>query len=81
MSDLKFQQRKTVNVLWATSQIHGQAASVQATAPGFEGPIEVRNVVNDGAATITFPHDFTGECEVTVEGSRGGKQTGTVHVH
>ena len=77
---LSFTQRKTVNVHWHTAEIKGGFVSLQANSPAWEEPKELRNVENDGYATITFPADFTGECEVTVEGSRGGHETGTVTV-
>jgi hypothetical protein len=82
MGDLEFQQRKTVNVGWDTSVIKGMSVSISAqnTALDEEEEIEVRNTANDGWATITFPFDFEGDCEITVRGSKGGEQSGTVTV-
>ncbi|HXJ67650.1 MAG TPA: hypothetical protein VNM39_02005 [Verrucomicrobiae bacterium] len=79
MAALTFTQRKTVNVHW-TDEIKGGSVSIQANSPAWEEPKEVRNTTNDGYATITFPADFTGECEVVVSGSHGGEETGTVTV-
>jgi hypothetical protein len=78
---LEFHQRKVVNVHWHKDEIKGGSVSLQANAPEWEEPKEIRNVENDGYAVITFPADFTGECEVTVRGSVGGEETGTVTVH
>jgi hypothetical protein len=77
---LEFTQRKTVNVHWHDT-IKGGSVSIQVSSPDLEEPKEVRNVENDGYATVTFPADFKGDCQVTVEGSRGGHETGTVTVH
>lgn len=77
---LSFKQRKTVNVHWHTNEIKGAYVSVGASNPGWDEPKELRNVENDGYATITFPADFVGECDVTVTGSRGGHEEGTVTV-
>lgn len=78
---LEFHQRKTVNVHWHEDEIKGGYVSISANSPAWVDPKEIRNVENDGYATITFPADFVGECEVTVEGSRSGVETGTVSVH
>lgn len=78
---LEFTQRKVVNVHWHKDKIKGGSVSIQANSLAWEEAKEIRNVENDGYATITFPHDFTGECEVTVEGSRGGNESGVVVVH
>jgi hypothetical protein len=77
---LQFKQRKVVNIHWDTEEIHGGFVSIQAAAPEWDEPIEVRNTQNDGYATVTFPADFTGECHVVVEGSRSGRDEGTVSV-
>lgn len=79
MAALSFTQRKTINVHWSDA-IKGGSVSIQVN-PGGDEPAEIRNTQNDGYATITFPAAFSGECEVTVEGSRGGSESGTVTVH
>lgn len=74
MSDLEFSQRKTIEIRWDTEIIKGSNASIRADDS------EVRNVDNDGAATVTFPQDFTGDSYITVEGSVSGEQEGVVTV-
>jgi hypothetical protein len=80
MAELNFKQRKVVNIGWSEDEIKGGMVSIAVSAPEWDEPREVRNTLNDGYATITFPADFTGECHVTVTGSRGGQQEGTVTV-
>jgi hypothetical protein len=81
VGELTFQQRKTINIGWDTAEITGATVSLKADNPDDDSDaVEVRNVVNDGWATITFPQDYTGTCNVTVEGSDGGSQDGTVTV-
>lgn len=41
---------------------------------------EKRTVPNDGEANLFFPLAYTGSVKVTVQGSRGGEETGTVSV-
>lgn len=71
---LTFMQRKVINVGWDTDVVKGMNVSIMA------GEEEIRSVLNDGFATITFPNDFTGECAVTVRGSKTGEQSDTVIV-
>lgn len=82
MSELSFKQRKVVNIHWDTDEVKGHSVSIstQNTANDEEEGAEVRNVDNDGYATVTFPADYVGDCYVVVKGSKGGEQTGTVSV-
>lgn len=76
---LTFRQRKTVEVEWDTDVVKGAYVSIEAGLPG-EVPLEIRNVENDGHATVTFPEDFTGSSHIVVHGSHGGEDSGTVKV-
>ena len=67
-------QRKVVEVGWDTAVVKGSHASMQV-----EGE-EKRSVDNDGKANLTFPNDFEGSVEVTVQGSKTGSESGTVTV-
>jgi hypothetical protein len=80
MAELKFTQRKTVNIHWDTDEIKGGTVSIEASADHADMK-EVRSgLENDGYATITFPSSFSGSCYVTVNGSKSGEQSGTVEV-
>ncbi len=72
-------QRKIVEVTWDVETIRGQSASIQAAADGEEFE-EVRNVENDGKATVTFPEDYFGTCSITVKGSVDGEMSGSFEV-
>lgn len=72
---LKFRQRKAVEVDWTDAEgIEGQEVSVEAAGQ------EKRVTQNDGNAVVTFPDDFTGDCEITIRGTQAGEATGTVKV-
>lgn len=73
---LQFTQRKTVNVHWS-DKVVGASVSIRVDD---DEKREVRTTDNDGYATITFPADYTGDCKVTVKGSRSGGESGTVTV-
>lgn len=73
-----FQQRKTINVGWDLDVIKGMTVSIEASTPdNLDNFEEVRSADNDGWATVTFPQDFAGECNIVVKGSRSGEQSGT----
>lgn len=66
--------RKVAVIGWDTSQVTGKTVSLQAKGQ------EKRTVDNDGESNLFFPMDFTGAVEVTVQGSKSGSETGTIHV-
>lgn len=66
--------RKVAVIGWDTDVVKGMHASLQA------GDEEKRNVDNDGESNLFFPLGFVGEVEVTVAGSHGGEESGTISV-
>ena len=66
--------RKVAVVGWDTEVVKGTHASMQV-----EGE-EKRNVDNDGESNLFFPGSFTGDVDVTISGSKSGKETGTLSV-
>jgi hypothetical protein len=66
--------RKVVVVGWDTDLVKGSHASIQIKGE------EKRNVNNDGTANLYFPASFAGDIDVTVVGSKEGKDTGTITV-
>jgi hypothetical protein len=66
--------RKVVVIGWDLDIVKGTNASIQANE------VEKLNVVNDGAANIYFPLDYTGQVEVVVRGSKSGEDSGTIEV-
>ena len=70
----KVTQRKVVEVGWDTDVVLGSHASMQVNDE------EKRSVENDGKANLTFPNNFEGSIEVTINGSRKGSETGTIEV-
>ena len=75
---LTFTQRKTIEINWDEDEIKGQAVSISVKRD--TSTVELRNVDNDGHATVTFPQAYSGDCVVVVRGSKGGEQTETVKV-
>jgi len=66
--------RKVAVIGWSTDTVKGSLASIQV-----EGE-EKRNVENDGEGNLYFPLDYEGEIDVVVEGSKSGKEEGTITV-
>jgi hypothetical protein len=79
---MKFRQRKVIEIDWSDDldKIKGLHASILAANPNWEEPVEVRNVENDGRAVVTFASTHSGECEITVKGSKGGEVTETATI-
>lgn len=72
--------RKCVNISWDTSIVLGDKATIVATnveTGGKGGPGEQNN---DGFFPLTYPIGYTGASDVTVTGSDGGEDTGTIEV-
>ena len=66
--------RKVAVIGWDTEQVKGSHASLQV------GDEEKRNVENDGESNLFFPLDYVGEVHVDIEGSKSGKDKGTISV-
>lgn len=74
----KIGQRKTVEISWDVEKVKGFKVDIKATRGS---TVSTRDdLVNDGTATITFPKGFKGESHVTVTGSKGGTDEGTITV-
>lgn len=72
-------ERKAVEILWDADACEGDTVEIRCVNPD-GGDVSTRETENDGHATITFPADYTGSTEVTVTGSDGGSDTGTISV-
>jgi hypothetical protein len=72
--------RKAVSVKWDTSLVNGETANIRCVNPDNEDVSTRDGVKNDGLAVVTFPRDYMGDCDVTVTGSDGGEDTGTITV-
>jgi hypothetical protein len=66
--------RKVVVLGWDTDVVKGKTASIQADGK------ELRVVPNTGESNVFYPLDWTGSTDFTIEGSKGGSDTGTVDV-
>lgn len=75
---LTFRQYKGIEVNWDKDVIKGGSVSISAKKD--VGSIELRDVENDGHATIAFPDNFTGQSGIVVKGSKKGEESGVVHV-
>jgi hypothetical protein len=70
--------RKFVVISWDTGAVSGDTVDID-TANGDDRSGK-KGVKNDGTAVLTYPLDFTGSTDVTVRGSDGGEDTGTITV-
>jgi hypothetical protein len=66
--------RKVAVISWDTEIVKGEQAAIHVAGE------EKRNVDNDGESNLFFPMSFTGDVEVTVNGSHDGEDTGTISV-
>ena len=72
--------RQAKGITWDTEVVLGETANIRCVNPENEDVSTRDGVENDGRAVITFPGDYSGECNVTVTGSDGGEDTGTITV-
>lgn len=72
-------ERKAVELMWDNVLVAGDKATIRCVNPD-GGDVSTRETENDGHATVTFPFDYTGTCNVTVTGSDSGTDTGTISV-
>ena len=70
--------RKAVEIKWDTSLVDGDTVDI-STENGDDRSGRL-GVDNDGLATLTYPSDFVGETKVTVVGSDGGSDEGTISI-
>jgi hypothetical protein len=70
--------RKAVEVSWDTSVVLGETADLKAV--NGEDVSTRSGLKNDGFATVTFPADYSGSAEISVTGSEGGTDEGTITV-
>jgi hypothetical protein len=66
--------RKVAVIGWDTEHVKGSHASIQVADE------EKRNVDNDGETNLFFPLDYVGEVAVQIDGSKSGKDKGTISV-
>jgi hypothetical protein len=66
--------RKVVVIGWDTTAVTGKVVSIQVHGQ------EKRTVDNDGESNIFFPDGYSGSVEITVEGSHGGSEHGTITI-
>ncbi len=71
--------RKAVELTWDSKLVVGDTATIRCVNPD-GGDVSTRKADNDGRATVTFPKDYSGDCDVTVSGSDSGEDTGTISV-
>ena len=61
--------------------VKGRKADLRCTNPNNMEDVSTRDGFdNDGNVVVTFPLDYSGETEVTISGSEGGEDTGTIQV-
>ena len=74
--------RKAVNLSWDTGAVQGDTVNLRCTNPNNLEDVSTRDgLKNDGYAVVTFPKDYSGECNVSVTGSDGGEDTGVIEVN
>lgn len=72
--------RKAFEVSWDTEAVGSdqctlKAESAEGGSPSTKGPMP-----NDGFAVLTYPLSYEGETEITVEGTEGGSDSGTIQI-
>ncbi len=71
--------RKAVELTWDDKLVVGDTVDIRCVNPD-GGDVSTRTADNDGRATVTFPKDYTGDCDVTVSGAESGEDTGAISV-
>lgn len=75
--------RQAVEITWDKDLVDGDTVSIRSENPDAvndDDRVSTRNADNDGRAVLTYPADYHGSSEVTVTGSDGGEDTGTISV-
>ncbi len=71
--------RKAVEITWDNVMVVGDSVHIACVNPD-GGDVSTRDTDNDGRATITFPSDYHGQCDITVTGSDSGTDNGSITV-
>jgi hypothetical protein len=72
--------RKAVEVKWDTGAVGSEQCTMRAEDAETGGVSTKGPMPNDGYAVLTYPLDFKGETHVTIEGTEGGSDEGTITV-
>jgi hypothetical protein len=72
--------RVAVALKWDTDLTDGDEVEVRCTNPDNLEDISTTNGKNDGIHVVTYPVGYSGETLVTITGSDGGEDTGTIQV-
>ena len=73
--------RKSISFSYDSEAVRGDKATVSAKNPDTDEELsEKKTVPNDGSAALAFPLDYSGTCEVLVEGSDGGSDEGELEI-
>lgn len=61
--------------------VTGETADLRCTNPSDMEDVSTRDgFQNDGNVVVSFPAGYSGETEVSISGSDGGEDTGTIQV-
>jgi hypothetical protein len=70
--------RKAVPITWDTSLTDGDTVEVRCVNPNNLEDVSTTEGPNDGLHVVTYPEGYEGETQVTVTGSEGGQDEGTI---
>lgn len=73
-------ERKAVGITWDTDVVQGATCTVTAKNVANDDTSTRGEIPNDGHCVLTYPSEYHGSSEVTVTGSDGGEDTGTITV-
>jgi hypothetical protein len=73
-------ERVAIGITWDTDEVKGATCIVTAKNSANDDTSTRGEIANDGHAVVTYPSEYHGSSEVTVEGSDGGTDTGTITV-
>jgi hypothetical protein len=72
--------RTAVSITWDTELVQGETVEIRLVNAENTSDISTKGDKNDGQSVVTYPADYHGVTEVTVSGSEGGEDTGTIEV-
>jgi hypothetical protein len=73
--------RKAVPIEWDTALVQGEICELWADNPADDTPLEFKKrMLNDGAAHVAFPADYTGECALEIRGDNDSMDEGVITV-
>jgi hypothetical protein len=71
--------KQTKSLKYDQSSVQGETIHITCTNPNDLSDVSnPPDSLNDGYFNVTFPLDYSGECLITVEGSDGGEDSGTI---